>query len=479
MKKFLALLFVCAGLTAMAGVPQINKAGLAKLAKSQKVMKANTLSHELTAPMMMNQKNALTPRQVTQKYGFTLKDNKLNKRAPRRLSNEDIAANSYLDFRYAYILTDSGIVADDPHYLVNQSSYWTIDNGQLYAAGIVWSPFSGQDYYHPIDIDYETGLVSYGVGYILDDDTISGKPVNVNPATYVDTIFWSAVVDADFYFNNASEFTPVTGALLEDGSIEFNDSLPFVVFGYEVHQAYTRSGTAWTGYTYNMTSSDTIESAFLYFGSQFMVPNATHDNSYRGKDYSDPVYVMQPNDTTVISFGLWGMGEPGTVMFLHEDGTMDFPAQYVYDASGNDFINSSFELDEDHGFIFNSEGYVDGFLGFGNTGNVTPEAITWDHTVLATEEGSLFYPFYNNVLKLNEGQFVIPQPAYLRGDVNNDGKVNIGDVTDLISALLTGVFDDAENFSSDNADCDLDGEYKIGDVTTLIAYLLSGNWPAE
>jgi hypothetical protein len=63
--------------------------------------------------------------------------------------------------------------------------------------------------------------------------------------------------------------------------------------------------------------------------------------------------------------------------------------------------------------------------------------------------------------------------------VDNDGNVAIADVTALIDALLSGNFDDGDEFSSDAADCDLDGEIAIADVTTLIDYLLSGNWPAE
>ena len=86
MKKFLALLFVCAGMTAMAGVPQVNKADF-QSAKGQKVMKANTLSHELSAPAMQSQ-SMLTPRQVMKQHGMSLQNNNLMKRAPRRLSDD-------------------------------------------------------------------------------------------------------------------------------------------------------------------------------------------------------------------------------------------------------------------------------------------------------------------------------------------------------------------------------------------------------
>jgi len=58
----------------------------------------------------------------------------------------------------------------------------------------------------------------------------------------------------------------------------------------------------------------------------------------------------------------------------------------------------------------------------------------------------------------------------LRGDVDQDGKVNIADVTCLINQLLDGTA---------TADVDLDGKSSITDVTSLINYLLNGSWPDE
>lgn len=63
--------------------------------------------------------------------------------------------------------------------------------------------------------------------------------------------------------------------------------------------------------------------------------------------------------------------------------------------------------------------------------------------------------------------------AGLRGDVNNDGDVNIGDVTTLIDYLLNP----ATEINAANADCTLEGDINIGDVTALIDYLLSNTWP--
>ncbi len=61
----------------------------------------------------------------------------------------------------------------------------------------------------------------------------------------------------------------------------------------------------------------------------------------------------------------------------------------------------------------------------------------------------------------------------LRGDANDDGDVNIADVTALIDYLLSGSND---GINLDNADCNQDSDVNIGDVTALIDFLLSGNW---
>ncbi len=57
-----------------------------------------------------------------------------------------------------------------------------------------------------------------------------------------------------------------------------------------------------------------------------------------------------------------------------------------------------------------------------------------------------------------------------KGDVNNDGQVNIADVTALIDYLLNG----SASINRDNADINGDRQINIADVTSLIAYLLNG-----
>ena len=57
--------------------------------------------------------------------------------------------------------------------------------------------------------------------------------------------------------------------------------------------------------------------------------------------------------------------------------------------------------------------------------------------------------------------------AAIKGDVNSDGEVNIGDLNDVISLILENRFDAA-------ADVHADGEVNIADVNAVIAIILGG-----
>ena len=84
-----------------------------------------------------------------------------------------------------------------------------------------------------------------------------------------------------------------------------------------------------------------------------------------------------------------------------------------------------------------------------------------------------FDPSADDMNKVTFTATLVVDPAFLRGDVDNNGEVKIADVTALINYLLSG---DAEGVNLQAADCDENGEVKIADVTTLINYLLSGTW---
>ena len=64
-----------------------------------------------------------------------------------------------------------------------------------------------------------------------------------------------------------------------------------------------------------------------------------------------------------------------------------------------------------------------------------------------------------------------PNREDLTGDVNDDGMVDINDVTLLINLLLTG-----QAAGNAHADVNGNGIADITDATTLIGYLLTGVW---
>ncbi len=66
----------------------------------------------------------------------------------------------------------------------------------------------------------------------------------------------------------------------------------------------------------------------------------------------------------------------------------------------------------------------------------------------------------------------VTAPTGIKGDVDDNGFINIADVTALINYLLS---QNAEGINLGNADVDGDENINISDVTTLINKLLSGN----
>ena len=90
------------------------------------------------------------------------------------------------------------------------------------------------------------------------------------------------------------------------------------------------------------------------------------------------------------------------------------------------------------------------------------------------------YNVYGIIVKGSDGSlmlnpvdfapYVEPQPQFIRGDVNKDGKVNISDVTALINLLLTNNTDMVEH---PEGDMNESGDLTISDVTALVNYLLT------
>ncbi len=79
---------------------------------------------------------------------------------------------------------------------------------------------------------------------------------------------------------------------------------------------------------------------------------------------------------------------------------------------------------------------------------------------------------YLNLLDYYDAELTPVNTPSKLGDVNRDGRVNISDVTVLITYLLTGSAGDIDLVA---ADVTLNDEVNISDVTTLITMIMSGN----
>ena len=113
-------------------------------------------------------------------------------------------------------------------------------------------------------------------------------------------------------------------------------------------------------------------------------------------------------------------------------------------------------------------GRCDGYFQYGAF-NVAPQGTTFYFN------NSLFmvvdlYPYEGYVSPNDPGS---TEPQFQRGDVNDNGDININDVTILINYLLSK---DATGINLDAADCNQDNNVTISDVTALINYLLSKQW---
>ena len=231
-----------------------------------------------------------------------------------------------------------------------------------------------------------------------------------------------------------------------------NDSTDFIFYG-NVVVTYQNGSNLWVKdasgygliYGYQVPKDIPVGSTLkeewnamytLYRGAinEYSYPNGV------AVDEEEPVVEIVPTEYTSAQITTDVINER---VILKGITLLDGEGKYMYNAADSLVIFNSFNITKPEDFTkaYDVEGMVS---YYGGKVQIMPIAIT--------EAASV---------------------DFLRGDVDNNGEVKIGDVTALISYLLSG--DDSEiNILA--ADCDQNGEVKIGDVTTLISYLLSGNW---
>ena len=68
------------------------------------------------------------------------------------------------------------------------------------------------------------------------------------------------------------------------------------------------------------------------------------------------------------------------------------------------------------------------------------------------------------------------EPSYLRGDANDDGKIDMTDANFVVAYILGTLVDE---LNLENADANLDGEIGMPDIMFIVNYILNGKFPNE
>lgn len=309
----------------------------------------------------------------------------------------------------------------------------------------------------PMRVDLASGKVTLEVSGEPFANTSGTRTVTTGPTTVtVDSTRYYYFMNEDWLLHNGP-LADVEGTISDDGSID-------IAAGYGYYIVTARTTTTRTGSRVT-TLSDTLRSfSPIMRDTRLQVPNARHEyvEETNGNAHVVDVYVRQSNDTVWVT-NLYGYGWRDNFMLLGSDGVMTFPGQAFRDISnasnpGGDGVWYNTTLNGNTGVM-------------GNTGTASNNALQWGLTVPSDGDG-LWWGYDQNVISFTDGShFVIPA-AYMRGDVNGDGEVNIADVTSLIDLLLSA------GETTPAADSNADGEVNIADVTALVDYLLSNSWPA-
>ena len=531
MKKFFALLFVCAGLTAMAAVPQVSSKAQVVSGKPAKsmVLKSNTLTNQLTAPVMKADMNIMSPQKFFTERGVTPNDNKLMKKAPRRVSADDVMTTKLAFMvNYAYDSDSGKVVAMRNYY----TGGWDVEmeqagdnqfNAYLYFSGI---PFV-------INVDYSANTAEMEMDQLAGwqwSDTVQGTRY-----TYIyDTIEYVFLVDEAFMMDeNAEDFTNLSGTLYEDGTIYFPEGWCLYFIDYTVKRQIRNGQTQSTTY-------DTVQSLTPFYRSTYlMTANATHDYDYEGSGtsavhYDNLAYMYQYDDTTAIVWNLWQFGSRGVYFNIYEDGSMVFPSWQIVGTDDVDDLESAYsQYDwQTYGYDFYNMPN-DGDGDNDQAGTVTSTTLEWEGTTwkrFCTYNGSTYalsyYPMLNNVVTFTDdskflfGQAAEPVINVTEGDdaytftgVTDEQGATVylglydpetGQITAIVDnpyvvqrtdedqviylAAITSGYEVGKNDSEWvggeytvpalaptylRGDVDMDGSVGIADVTALIDYILS------
>ncbi len=413
MKKILALLFVCAGLTAMAVNPHVNTNAKVVAGQPNKamVMKTTSLANQFSAPAM-NSGNFKSLQQFFAEKNVTPADNRLMKKAPRRVGDDEVL-DTKLAFMvgYDYDSTSNAFDVLAPNRYVGG---WTVEmekaeenvfNAYLFFTGI---PFQ-------FIVDYENGTAEMVMetlgGWQWSDTTTSGRYTYYN-----DTTEYLFLWNEDYLLDESEDAEPTNlqGTLYEDGTI-------YIPGGWCVYLYQKTKRTQVRNGVVQSVDSNTVSGMYtdMYKYTYLMLPNAKHDYDYQGNGtttthYDNLAYMFQDNenDSLVYVWNLWEFGGRGVEFNLDGNGGLTFPsgqivgcgdvddleeayAQYDWQTYGHWFINADAEGNDD----------VDQ-AGTYTTNSLNWDATTWLRYCLYGEDmyALSYYPMLNNVVTYTDGE---------------------------------------------------------------------------
>ena len=111
----------------------------------------------------------------------------------------------------------------------------------------------------------------------------------------------------------------------------------------------------------------------------------------RVKDYSQPVYIYQQDDTTLLVYNLFGKDYSWNYIITRPDGSVSLPSQPMgYYSSKNEIIYNGSMVEDS--IQLDNEGILD------DSG-----AVTWNDTYFFTESGMQNYHYWDNRLYFTDG----------------------------------------------------------------------------
>ena len=412
----LLLLLLCVGacLSAAAITPQTKNAQVISGKPVRPVKSLPNLGtqpkHHLSSFTAADLDGLSVPR-FFQGMGLTPNNNRLMKKAPRRVTPNDIASDKlvfYEAFSYDF---ETGDV--EPEDIFNYGGW------EGYIQEVEDGVFDVYDLYYNLPltmyVDYDSNTAELAMDYLAGfqwaDTIVSGSTTTIS-----DTTMYVFAFDEDYLMGYSDDPSNITGQVYEDGSIYFEG-------GYMYYMLECTSKTI-TRFGRTTVTNDTIESMTPILRNTYLItPNAVHTylDTYDNSEGGNYAYMYQYDDSTAIVWNLYSLGYPGNFMYIHNDGSLKFPAlQYGGDmASEREYLE---ELYPDYDW---SEGDHVIFMGYNEElgypdyemdnieGTVTPTQLNWGPTSwtwwgMEISSGSWGYvyinPFINNQLTFINGE---------------------------------------------------------------------------